>query len=105
MVHWSCLQAIFRQCSCGVAIALKMSMRARPLIFLFLMQALATSAAARDGARELLDSWSRRMAETESALKAEDYKDALRLANRTITEMVERLGPGEGSAELFGNAL
>lgn len=45
------------------------------------------------------------MAETESALKAEDYKEALRLANRTITEMVERLGPGEGSAELFGNAL
>lgn len=45
------------------------------------------------------------MAETEASLKAEDYQQARRLADKTVTEMVERLGPGEGSTSLLGTAL
>lgn len=52
-----------------------------------------------------MQSWKKRMAATESALKASDYEQALRLANTTVSEMAERLGPGEGSTQLFTTAI
>ena len=77
-------------------------MRSRVLILLIL---IATTAVARDDQRDLVDTWKSRMAETESALKSGDYARAMRLADRTVGEMSERLGPGNGSTQLFGNAL
>ncbi|HUP62704.1 MAG TPA: energy transducer TonB [Thermoanaerobaculia bacterium] len=79
----------------------------RPLIRCLLLCFVFAHAAfaANSHTRDVLDSWSRRMSETSAALKAEEYQRALKLANRTIGEMVEMLGPGEASAELFGIAL
>ena len=88
-----------RVCFNGFAIAIEEGMRARRFAVI-LMFALSVSARA-----DLLETWSKRMAETEASLKEENYERALKLANRTVSEMVERLGPGEASTELFGIAL
>jgi TonB family protein len=80
-------------------------MRSRVLFSLILLLAGTASAFARDDQRELVGQWQQRMAETESALRSGDYSQAMRLSNRTVSEMVERLGPGEGSTRLFGSAL
>src|SRR6185503_2332698 len=86
-------------------ISINMRPRILTLATLLLFHAAMLSAQAGDSARDLVKTWTHRMAETESALKASDYAEALRLADRTVTEMVERLGPGEGSTNLLGTAL
>lgn len=55
--------------------------------------------------QDMIQSWKKRMAESEAALQAADYARALRIADRTVSEMVERLGPGQGSTSLFTTAL
>lgn len=66
---------------------------------------LATTAFADSHSRDVLNGWSKRMADTSAALRAEDYQRALKLADRTVAEMVEMLGPGKASEEMFGVAL
>lgn len=80
-------------------------MRFRVPLLLILTLTLAFAAHARDDRRDLLQTWQERMADTESALKAADYRRAVRLANRTVSEMAERLGTGERPTELFSSAL
>jgi TonB family protein len=80
-------------------------MRPRVLPPLFLILVIALPAAARDEQRDLVDSWRQRMSETNTALEAGDYARALRLSNGVVSEMVERLGPGDGSTRLFSSAL
>ena len=79
----------------------------RSLVLFPLMVALnmALPAFARNEPDELVDRWQQRLAETESALKTGDYSRAMRVSDRTVSEMAERLGPGEGSTRLFSNAL
>src|SRR5690242_9140446 len=80
-------------------------MRSRVLIPLLLILTIALPAAAGDESRDLLDSWKQRMTETDSALESGDYQRALKLSNGVVSEMVERLGPGQGSTRLFSSAL
>jgi TonB family protein len=75
------------------------------ILILSIVLMTASAAHAGEYARELVDAWSQRMAETESALRSADYARAMKLADKTVTEMAERLGPGEGSTLLFGKAL
>lgn len=79
-------------------------MRSRALL-LILALSIAIPVAARDEQQELVSAWQQRMEETEAALRSGNYALAKRLSDRTVSEMVERLGPGEGSARLFGSAL
>ena len=80
-------------------------MRPRTPLALILTLAFALAAHAGDDRQQLVDTWQERMSETEGALKAADYRRAIRLANRTVTEMTERLGVGEKPTQLFCNAL
>ncbi|HUR82535.1 MAG TPA: energy transducer TonB [Thermoanaerobaculia bacterium] len=80
-------------------------MRSRVLIPILFILSLALPAAAGDEQRDLLDSWRQRMTETDSALAAGDNGRALKLADGVVSEMVERLGPGQGSTRLFSSAL
>ena len=80
-------------------------MRFRTPLAVILTLALAAAAHARDDRRDLLETWQERMADTESALKNADYGRAMRLANRTVSEMAERLGIGDRSTQLFSTAL
>ena len=41
------------------------------------------------------------MGQTIDALKAGDHRKALRLANRTVDDMVDKLGPGDASMQWF----
>jgi TonB family protein len=85
--------------------SLKSGMRPRVFLVLILTLTLAAAAYARDDRHDLLQTWQDRMAETDTALKAADYRRAVQLANKTVSEMTERLGTGEKSARLFGTAL
>jgi TonB family protein len=80
-------------------------MRPRISVLFILTLVLTTAAYARDDRRELVDSWQQRMTETEEALKAADYRKAMRLADRTVSEMTERLGTGDKPTQLFCSAL
>ena len=66
---------------------------------------LAATAFAGDESRELVEGWNGRMSDTDAALRSGDYAEAKRLADRIVAEMSERLGPGEGSTQLFASAL
>ena len=58
-----------------------------------------------DEQRKVRQHWTEKMSESASHLKAQEYKRALKVTNRTIAEMVDRLGPGDASTELFGIVL
>lgn len=49
--------------------------------------------------------WKTRLSESEAALTRGDHGRSLKVANRLIKEMVDRLGPGQGSTEMFGLTL
>jgi len=61
--------------------------------------------AAADEQRKVVERWTERMSESASHLKAQQYGRALKVSNRTVAEMVDRLGPGDASTELFGIVL
>lgn len=69
-----------------------------------LVVTLLTTAASAD-TKEVLDRWNGWMAESAAHLKSGEHKAALRLANRTIKEMIDQLGPGDASTEMFGTVL
>ena len=77
----------------------KTALRFFLLILLIAPQALAGYT------KDVLNSWRGRMGEARSLLEQGEYHDALRISNKLIREMVERLGPGDGSSELFGIVL
>jgi TonB family protein len=49
--------------------------------------------------------WKTRLGESEAALTRGDHWRSLSVANRLIQEMINRLGPGQGSTEIFGLTL
>lgn len=49
--------------------------------------------------------WKTRLDESAAALTKGDHERALRISNGLIEEMINRLGPGQGSTEIFGLAL
>lgn len=49
--------------------------------------------------------WKTRLDESEAALTRGDHGRSMKVADRLIKEMVDRLGPGEGSTEIFGLTL
>ncbi|HJQ40545.1 MAG TPA: energy transducer TonB [Thermoanaerobaculia bacterium] len=69
-----------------------------------LLITLITSTASA-GTNEVLDRWNGWMAESASHLKSGEHKAALKLCNRTIKEMIDQLGPGDASTEMFGTVL
>ncbi len=69
-----------------------------------LLITLLTSAATAD-TKQVLHRWNGWMAESASHLKSGDHKAALKLCNRTIKEMIDQLGPGDASTEMFGTVL
>jgi TonB family protein len=54
---------------------------------------------------DVVAKWQSKMADTSTLLKTQQYRPALRNAKQLIDEMVERLGPGNPSTELFGTVL
>jgi len=77
-------------------------MRSLIAILVITLTTLSASAKDRDPVLIRWDGW---MAETVKDLKSNDYKSALKRANRTIKEMIDQLGPGHASTELFGTVL
>lgn len=65
---------------------------------------LLLSASARAD-EDIVAKWQSKMQETSAQLKAHQYDPALRNARTLIDEMVERLGPGNPSTEMFGTVL
>ncbi len=49
--------------------------------------------------------WTTRLDESEAALTRGDHWRSLQVSNRLIKEMIGRLGPGQGSTEIFGITL
>lgn len=80
-------------------------MNVRLLASLLIILTTAVSASAAGSEKAVIDAWNRRMQETVTLLKAQDHRAALRLANRTVSEMVEMLGPGDAATAAFGLAL
>lgn len=80
-------------------------MRTRIAFLTALISLAAFSAAADDDAKSTLNRWNGWMAESAAHLQSGDYRHALKLTNRTIEEMVDQLGPGDASTELFGTVL
>jgi TonB family protein len=76
-------------------------MRTYGAVILFTLFTWTASA----GTKEVLERWNGWMAESASHLKAGEHKAALKLANRTIKEMIDQLGPGDASTEMFGTVL
>jgi len=54
---------------------------------------------------EVMARWQSKMADTSTQLKAKQYSAALRNSKQLIDEMVERLGPGNPSTQLFGTVI
>jgi|SRR5215212_3084382 len=75
----------------------------RSLFAAFLLTFFTLAASADP--KPVLDRWNGWMAESASHLKAGQYHPALKLANRTIAEMIDQLGPGDASTEMFGTVL
>ena len=71
---------------------------------ILLIASISLSAFA-ESQKQVLARWSDWLAESASRLEAGDHKDALKLANRAIGEMTERLGPGDGSTSMLAKAL
>ncbi len=80
-------------------------MNARLLAGLLFVLTFAGPASALDFEKEVIEKWNHRMVETANLLKAQDHRAALRLANKTVSEMVEMLGPGNAATAAFGLAL
>jgi len=76
--------------------------RARPFLLILL---LVAPPALADYTQDVLRSWRGRMAQAQELLVQNEYRDALRISNKLIKEMIERLGPGDGSTEMFGVVL
>jgi TonB family protein len=74
------------------------------IVAVLLSFSLLTLTASADS-KDVLDRWNGWMAESASHLKSGDHKAALKLADRTIREMIDQLGPGDASTELFGTVL
>lgn len=66
------------------------------LMVLFAMNAFA------DGANKTAVRWNRDMAESSELLKRGEYDRALKIADRTIREMLDRLGTGDAATQAFG---
>ena len=66
-----------------------------------LLLALAVAGEAADRDSWVLEGWHKRMVKTVDALKAGDHRAALRLANGTVNDMVDKLGPGDGAMQWF----
>ena len=75
----------------------------RPALVAVSLSLFALTASA--GPKPVLDRWNGWMAESASHLKSGDHRAALKIANRTIKEMIDQLGPGDASTELFGTVL
>jgi hypothetical protein len=69
----------------------------RVALLRFLVAAYSCAASASPAA----DQWASWSAETTNLLKAGDYPYALRLADRTIDEMITMLGAGKEATEVF----
>ena len=82
-----------------------MSMKRSISTVLVLTLFMALPARAKSQEEKVLASWQGRLADATELLKQTDYRGALRIANKLIGEMVDRLGPGDGSTELFGLVL
>jgi TonB family protein len=69
-------------------------------VFAVAMIILAPTAVGQKG-RE----WQDLLADSSVALKSGDYRRALKISNRVVSEMVEMLGPGDAATQAFGIAL
>ena len=78
-------------------------MRIFPRVASILLLAVFAVAAPVDD--PMVRAWADRISKTAILLEAKDYSSALRLANRSVSEMVDHLGPGDGSAKWFGVVL
>jgi len=82
-----------------------LSVRSAYPICVLLLLASASAVLAVPPKDPLVREWSARMAKTATLLEAKDYATALRLADQSISEMVEHLGPGDGATKWFGVML
>lgn len=74
----------------------------RLILIVFLTTSIA--AADRKPSRQVVR-WNEATADEADHLKRGEYAKALKIANRTIDEMVDMLGPGQAATELFGIVL
>ncbi|HEX8252535.1 MAG TPA: energy transducer TonB [Thermoanaerobaculia bacterium] len=62
----------------------------------------ATALQAQDAT---VERWKTRIDQSGESLKKGDYGKSLQISNALIEEMINRLGPGQGSSEIFGLVL
>lgn len=73
----------------------------RVLALVFLMSCAGSALAANPVAEQ----WMRQLDESSDALKRGDPARSLKIANRLIRDMMEKLGPGDGAMRIFGTAV
>src|SRR5260221_11588271 len=79
-------------------------MRSHPGILLVVLMHVGPIARA-DTDAVVIEQWSHRMAQTATLFEAKNYQPALRLANKSVSEMVEMLGAGDAAFKWFAITL
>src|SRR5262249_32358268 len=72
------------------------------MLMIFLCAATVSAATPEDAIRQ---NWAKGITQSSEALQRGDYKASLRISDRLIDEMEDRLGPGDAAAQTLGTVV
>jgi TonB family protein len=76
-----------------------------PTIRLLALAALLLSTSAQAAGNSVTRQWEKKAAETVASLEKGDYRAAMKTAEWVLDDMLDKMGPGEGSTRTFAIAL